>query len=398
MANVSMSSRERMLAAITRRGPDHVPLSPYMAQGAWYREPLVWQDQFERAERLLELGLDPVIEIWLPDVHPDPQVEVRTWREAANGEVLLTKEYHTPAGVLRQTVREGDDWCNALHGPWIPTTWGIEKRTEFGMHLFDDWNIARRVEPWVKGPEDLDKLRYLIRVPGNHVLDEWWMDTQRALEFARKRNLLTQARRTIVGDAFQWFCDIPWFMLQLHDAPDFVEEFLAVFQQWSLKLIELALDADVDVIQYRGWYEAPDFWGVAFYQRYLVPLIEKQTKAVHAGGKLQTYLLTQGLGAYAQVVDGMQMDCLQGVDPRTLGAGLDDLFDTLGHSKSFWGGVNAEVTLMSDDAELIRGEVEQAVQVLGANGGFVLSALLFPAVPVSAIMRMIEAWKGVCGL
>jgi len=398
MAKTTMSSRERLLAAITRRGPDHVPCSLHIGQGPWYGSPLRWHDQFERAEQLLELGLDPTIDIWLPDPQPHPEVAIKTRREKRNGETLLTREYHTPAGILRQTVRETADWCDPLHGPWQPTIFGTEKRAEFGVHLFDDWNISRRVEPWVKGAEDLDKLRYLIRVPHGHALDEWRQDAERAIEFARRRELLVQARRTIVGDAFQWLCDIPWFMLQLHDAPAFVEEFLGIFQDWSLELIEAVLDLDVDLVQYRGWYEPPDFWGLEPYRRYLAPLIEAQTHAVHAGGRLHSYLLTEGQAAYAGIFTDMTFDLLHGLDPRPLRGSLQDFFAEVGDRKSFWGGVNAEVTLVSEDPKAIRREVEEAVQILGTNGGFVLSALLFPATPLNAIMCMIQAWKDVCGI
>ena len=49
MALSTMSSRERMLAAITRQGPDHIPFSPYIGQGPWWDEPFRWRGQLERA-------------------------------------------------------------------------------------------------------------------------------------------------------------------------------------------------------------------------------------------------------------------------------------------------------------------------------------------------------------
>ena len=260
MTPFTMNSRERMLAALRREGPDHVPFSPYICQGPFWKEPLLWHHQLERAGRMLELGLDPIIEIWMPDAVPHSDVEIHTRREQKGDDILLTKEYHTPAGVLRQVVREIEDWTAPRHGPWIPTTLGVELRSEYDVHLFDDWNVSRRLEPWVKGREDLDKLRYLIRMPEGHLLDQWWADTHRAMEFARKHQVLTVFRRTIVGDAYQWFCDIPWFLMQMYDDPSFVEEFFSIFRAWALEQVGLALEAGVDVVQYRGWYETPPFW------------------------------------------------------------------------------------------------------------------------------------------
>jgi hypothetical protein len=392
-----LSSRERMLAAIKRQGPDHIPFSPMLAQGPEWPAPLFWRDQIERAERMLELGLDPTIDIWLPDPQPHRDVVIRSWRERKGAEVLITKEYHTPAGVLRQAVRETEGWCSARHGPWIPTTFGTEKRVQFGVDLFDDYNVSRRVEPWVKGPEDLAKLHYIIRPPDDHLLDEWRMDAQRAMEFAQKYGLLTVARRTIVGDAFQWFCDIPTFMLWMSDLPEWVAAFLGVFQDWSLKLVQLALEAGVDVVQYRGWYEIPTFWGPRYWKQYLVPGIEAQTQLVHDAGKLHAYLLPEGHGVYGNALKEMGLDVLVGVDPRMLhGGDLFRLFDTLGGSKSFWGGVNAEVTLESGDPARIDEEVRLAVESLGRGGGLILSAILFGNLSQRSIMLMIEAWRKFC--
>ena len=389
-----MSSRQRMLAAITRQKPDRVPFSPYVAQGPWLQEPLFWRDQMERAHRMLELEMDPTIDIWLPDPQPHPDVEIKAWRENKGKETLITKEYHTPAGVLRQVVRETEDWCICRHVPWVPTTWGIEKRDSCGVDLFDDWNIPRRLEPWVKGREDLDKLRYVIRPAEGYVLDEWRMDAQRAMELARRLDVLTMARRTIVGDAFQWFCDIPWFMTQLYDDPPFVTDFLEIFQDWALGLVELALEAEVDVVQYRGWYETPTFWGERFWKEHIVPIIRPQAERVHSAGKLFSYLLPEGQGAYADALKDIDIDVLQGVDPRMLHVGdARSMFETLGDNKAFWGGVNGEVTLQSQDPDVIEREVRQAIDILGANGGLILSAFLYREVPPQGTLYMIDAWR-----
>jgi hypothetical protein len=389
-----MSSRERIVAAIKREESDHVPLSFHIFQGPWYRGPLYWRDQFERAQCLLELGLDPTIDIWLPDVEPRPDVRIKTWREKKGNEILLTKEFHTPAGVLRQTVRETEDWCDPSHNILVWTTFGDGKRAEYGMHLIDDHNVPRRTEPWVKGREDLEKLKYLIRVPDGWKLDEWRMDTERALSFARRHNLFTVARRTIVGDAFQWFCDIPWFTTQHYDDPEFVENFLQIFQDWAMKLVELALEADVDMVYYRGWYETPIYWGEKGFRRFLLKHIEEQAKMTHAAGKLFAYFVSEGQGIYADILRDMESDVLMGIDPRMLHKGdLHDLFATVGSGKSFSGGIDAEVTLASENPDIIDKAVKYAIEALGRNHGLILSAMIFPQLGEKPVLLMIDSWR-----
>jgi uroporphyrinogen decarboxylase-like protein len=396
-----MTSRERMLAAMRCEEHDHVPFSPYIYQNSWGKKEFHWRNQVERTEKMLGLGLDPFFNIWLPDYEPSSDVEIKTWREKKGDEILTTKEFHTPAGVLRQVIREDEEWCGARHGTWIPKTWGGVDRDHFGMDLFDDYNISRRLEPWVKDSSDLEKLKYLIRIPQGYKLDEWRMDAQRAMEYADRFEVVSLATRTIIGDAYQWFCDIPWFMMQLYDDPEFVRDFFAIFQDWALDQVDLAMEIGVDVFQYRGWYETPPFWSPENWKEYLLPGLEKQVEKVHAVEKLLTYNLPEGQGAFIDVLSESNVDILQGMDPKMLHSknvgGLEEIFEKHGSSKSFWGGVNAEVTLESQDYKRIKEEVSQAVEVLNQNNGLVLSAYIFQEVPHEGVMRFIEAWKKTCG-
>jgi uroporphyrinogen-III decarboxylase len=226
------------------------------------------------------------------------------------------------------------------------------------------------------------------------VLDEWRMDAQRAMEIARKHGVLTLARRTIVGDTFQWFCDIPDFVIWMIEKPELVREFLGIFQQWSLELTRLALDVGVDVVMRRGWYEIPAFWGPRFFQEYLAPLIETETRLVHEAGKFHCYLLPEGQGAYALILKDMGVDVLMGVDPRMLhGGDLKSLFAQVGDRKAFWGGVNAEVTLESEDPATIEKEVADAIEALGGKDGFILGAFIFQQITPKSIQLLIDAYK-----
>jgi hypothetical protein len=394
MLKSSMSSRDRMLAAIRREEHDHVPLSFNISQGPVLSPPFFWHNQIEQAEKLLSMGLDPTIDVWLPDPQPHSDVEIRTWREKKGQETLITKEYDTPAGVLRQVVRESQDWCDWRHGPWVPTTWGSELRDHFGVDLFDDHNVSRRTEPWVKGREDLDKLKYIIRPVDGYRLDEWRMDAARAMEYARRFDVLTQCRRTIVGDAFQWFCDIPWFLIQFYEDPEFVREFLAIFQDWSMPLVQMVLDVGVDVVQYRGWYEMPNYFGGKWWREFLYPNIEKQADLVHSAGKYLSYLLPEGHGVYSDMIRESSIDILFCLDPRRLIVGdLDSLAEAQADRKTFWGAVNSEVTLNSRDRNAIEAEVKEAIGTLNRNNGLILGSTISWQTPVESAIHMIDIWR-----
>lgn len=392
-----LSSRERYRTTFRHEEPDRVPLFMNAPQFYFVDDRVQWRDQFERADGLLAMGQDPMIDIWLPDPVCDPEVEIRSWRTIPEegGEPLMFKEYHTPAGVLRQVVRETSDWCSPLHTPWQPTTFGIEKRTHYGMDLFDDWAISRRTEPWVKGPEDVEKLQYILKLPSGHLLDEWRQDALRAKKFAQERGLLLMVRRTIVGDAFLWLCNGSDFMCAMIESPDYVREFLAVFQAWSLQLIELALDIGVDVIQRRGWYENPDFWGPTHFATYLAPLIEEETQLVHQADTLHCYLLTEGHGHYLDTLSNMSVDILWGIDPVMGQVNLSEIKARLGGTKTLLGGVNSEVTLTQGTEEDIRKSTREVIATLAPGGGFVLSPIggIWPGIPWRNVEVFFDEWK-----
>ena len=48
---------------------------------------------------------------------------------------------------------------------------------------------------------------------------------------------------------------------------------------------------------------------------------------------------------------------------------LNSLFAKLVDKKAFWGGINAEFTLESEDYAKIEKEVEETVEALGSNNG-----------------------------
>ena len=143
----NLSSRERMLAALSREKPDYVPCC-FMAFMDLQRR--FSADDFEFFDKQAELGID--VRVHLPDmpIHFDPGVSTRTWKEHPAGEryPLLHKEYQTPSGTLTTVVQQADDWP---HGDQVP--------------LFDDYVTPRAKKFLVTGPADVAAFRHLVTLP-----------------------------------------------------------------------------------------------------------------------------------------------------------------------------------------------------------------------------------------
>ena len=378
MAATALSSRERYLTAFRHQEPDRVPIHLELPAPMFFPPRVHFYNQLDRAELLLELGCDPMITLWLPDPVPHPDVEVRVWREKADdGKIYIGKEFHTPAGVLREVVEETPDWCDAGHGFWVRRTLGTWLKEDFNIDVFDDWAVSRRTEPWVKGPEDLPKLRYVLQKPPQWQLDEWRFDAQRALEFADKHQLLSMVRRTILHDAGAWFCDLPWFMLQLYDDPEMIREFLAIFEEAAVWQMDLALSLKPDVMQHRGWYDGPDFWGGVHFDTYIKPLLDRFADVTHQADVLHCYLLTEGWGPYLDRLRALETDMVWGADPFLSRASMQTIKETVGAAKAVIGGISTEQHLIACPVETTRQATRDAIAALAPGGGFVLASSSF---------------------
>jgi len=372
MAN-DMTSRQRYMAALNHEEADRVPIFIDGVPNVFFTQKVKWYNQFERALVMKELGCDPMINIWLPTAVPSPEVGIRTWREKKDGKTYLGKEFSTPKGNLRQVIHETEDWVDSSHGYWVQRTLESGEKTTYGMDVYDDWCVSRRTEPWVKGKEDLEKLKYILKMPAKWELDEWRHDTSRAMEFAQKHDLLTCVRRTIVSDASQWFCGIEWFMYQLYDDPEFVEEFFEIFEEIAAWQTQLALEQKPDVLQRRGWYDTPDFWGGAHFDKYIAPSVNNEAKTVHSAGAKFAYLLTEGWGPYLEKFKNLDVDLFWGLDPNRNHATLEEVKSSIGAQSTILGGVSSEEDIILGTEEQIRAALRRAVETMAPGGGFILA-------------------------
>ena len=106
-----MLSRDRMLAAIDHQPVDHIPLFLNTFE---FTPPahLAWNSPYEKSLRMLNLGLDDMVSIYLAEsTYLPAEVVVSNFTETPANETcpVLTSVYETPAGNLRQVVCHTED-------------------------------------------------------------------------------------------------------------------------------------------------------------------------------------------------------------------------------------------------------------------------------------------------
>jgi hypothetical protein len=326
-----------------------------------------------------------------------PEVKTTYWREKSpDGQGFLRcKRYETPAGPLQHKVRETADWDSPEHMLFSRTTRGDRTARTQDLETIDDFNAPRSVEVLIKNEEDLKRMSYLFQPLTGKALELWREEAFYAKKYAEKNALFLHARRTFHGSAVLWLCRAEDFMCDMVANPAYVERFLRIIQDWQNWALGVVLDIGVDMVSRFGLYEGPSYWGARYFERYLAPLIEEETRIVHAGGALHAQGQSDGLTAYIDILKGMSLDVLMGVDEIQGRDDFEVLKKTVGDGKSFIGGVNSDVTLGKGSEDEIGGAVLRAIRTLSRGGGLVLWPVwsVYHQIPWSQVEALIRAWR-----
>ena len=367
--------------------PDRVPLH-FRLFGFTPPPELAWADGFEQVLRWADLGVDDILGVGAPTgMHPD--VQTRSWREEPTAEMpypLLCKEYDTPAGVLRHVVRKaGRELAD-------------DEVHDDEVFLMDDYNVPRAVEHAVTSAEDIPKLQYLLAEPSADELAEAKQQAATTKAFADKHGVLVDGWGSAMVDAVVWLCGVEGAVLMAVDQPNVFEELLDVLHAWDKRRCEFILDQGVDVLVRRGWYEGTHFWSPELFRRFFAPRAKELIDIAHQADAMFGWTMSVGIMALLDDFKSLGLDVLYHVDPVQGGADLRVVKDTLADQVATLGGMNSAITLGRGSRDEIRQAVFEAVEILGAGGGFILSPVdcLFPDTPWEAVQTVIEAWSEVC--
>jgi hypothetical protein len=336
----SMSSKERMLNAIHHRPVDHVPLLLrfWSLGGEDDHIPFNWQDEVSRVEHTTALGLDDTILLQPPlgyvenyDVDKVPNVisstEILPVQQGDRYPKLI-KRYHTPAGDLQTVVNITEDWPHGLD-----------------IHLFDDYNIPRLIEPLIKTVDDIQCLKYLFADPQPEQVEAFRCNAQFLRQEAERLGVLLDGGWSALGDSAMWLCGMERILYGQMDDPNFIESVLDAILEWELRRIDQVLALGVDEWVHMAWYEGTDFWTPRNYRRLLRPRLQKLINHVHAAGIPFRYIITKGWKPISKDLLEMGIDCLTGVDPVQDQIYLKEVKKDLGSQICIMGGVNSVVML-----------------------------------------------------
>ncbi len=333
----SMSSRQRMLAAVDRKAPDHVPCS-FMLYNAMRDSS---SDYLQFVRRQVDMGLDAFAQVpprppvvrndhvnlhGLPvSYHPEVRIEERVEHPADEQHPIMVKEYHTPAGTLRTEVRQTDDW------PW-------------GNHvpIMDDYLTPRSRRFPVQGIDDLGALSHLLVPPTEAEIAQFRAQSQATIDLAKEHDLLLAGGWGVGADLVGWVYGLEQMMFALYDQPGFMKQLLDLIARWNRSRMTVVLDAGIDLYIKRAWYENCDFFTPAKWREFVLPILKGDADLAHERGARMGYIITSNCMPLLEMIAEAGVDVVIGVDPGEWD--LEAAKKVLGGKVCLWGGVSGHLT------------------------------------------------------
>jgi len=362
----SLTSREKMLAAINQEVSNQIPCSFMLYKGLLTNS----SDYLDFLRRQINLGLDtyamipprpPVVVNDHYNLHGmvvnlDPAVKIKEWIEDRKDETvpILVKEYITPAGTLRTEIRQTEDWRWGNHVP-----------------LFDDYISPRAVKYIIDGPDDLNALKYLLVAPSPTDIDFTRKESEPVLNFAHEHDLLTVGGWGIGADMLGWIYGFMNMVYSAFEQPEFLENMLNQIAEWNRARMQVLLDMGIDLYIKRTWYETCNFWSPKSYRQFLLPILKQDVEIAHQAGVKFGCIATDKVMPLLPCFAEAGVDVLIGIDPHTYD--LPKTKEILKGKVCLWGGVNGHLTVEMGTEEQTRQEVRQVMELLSEGGGFILS-------------------------
>jgi len=357
----AMTSRQRLLAAARHEPVDRVPCSPRLGWGAKIVYPdseLSDVDSVLRAARPEELDFDPQF------VTPSdaPNVLLRTdddpcgLRDVKIGVAIeddgdcerITRVFRTPSGALRETVR----------------------KPKPGYGEYGHAPNPIHVERLVKGPGDLEALRWLVPEIGSYDVGRSYRNTRaRVGDLGLVMPVVSGALDYRAGYAYA----MEDMMVDYFERRDFLDELIAVWRDGVMAETKALLERGADAI-FASWFftSLSVGWSPAMFRELFLPLIREHVALVHSYDALYDYYDDGRCMGIADTIAEAGVDIFETLTPAPVGdADLAELKRGIGDRVCLKGYGDIVYVLARGTPEDVDRSVREAMEVGAPGSGFI---------------------------
>jgi uroporphyrinogen-III decarboxylase len=243
----------------------------------------------------------------------------------------------------------------------------------WGNHipLFDDYISPRAIKYIISGSEDLSALRYLLCAPSAREIATLKSESEDVINFARRYDLPLVGGWGVGADMLGWIYGFEQMVFAALDQPTFLHEILRIIADWNQARMRVLLEMGIDLYIKRTWYETCNFWSPKTFEKFIAPILKEDIDICHAAGVKFGCIATDKTMPLLKYYPQLGVDVLIGIDPHTYD--LQKTKEILKSKVCLWGGVNGHLTVEMGSEKQTRDETRNALEVLGADGGFILS-------------------------
>ena len=207
-------------------------------------------------------------------------------------------------------------------------------------------------------------------------------------------------RFTMAGFGFCMF-ERAWSLMSMENTlmsmiscPDALEELLDKICDYFIKLVDIALEYDIDGVyfgddwgQQSGLIMGPPHW-----RRFIKPRMARLYERIKSKGK---YVVQHSCGDCREIFPDLieiGLDCYQTFQPEIYG--ISKMKELYGEKLAFWGGISTQRCLPYATPDEVKAETVRTMKALRKNGGLIIApthAIPFD-VPPENIMAMVDVF------
>ena len=185
------------------------------------------------------------------------------------------------------------------------------------------------------------------------------------------------------------------FLMDMHLHPEFVDELFESILQYNMKIIDVALQYDIDGFyfgddygQQNGLIMSPDTW-----RTFIMPGLKQMFAKVNDAGKAVALHSCGNISEILGDLDDIGLDIYQTVQPEIYD--LAKLKADHGKSLTFWGAISTQKTLPFVSPDELKDIIRKTMDTMGTDGGYIAAPThgVPKDVPAENIIALVEVLK-----
>lgn len=359
-----MTPKQRMLAVIERKIPDHLPATTHHVMQYFldtYMNSISYHEFFDY------FGLDPIV--WAV---PHKADESKGYYYDPNlGDV----------GFLESRRISSDNWrieFSELHDPQYKTIRYdfITPKQTLSMVTQSNVHTTWVAEHLVKEKSNIDIIAEFVTEPLcdvealNQIADEYG---ERGLVRGHICCFDIYGQPGCWQDACCLF-GTEKLIMEAYDDPDWVHAFLKILQKRKITFVKSLIGAKYDILELGGGDASTTVISPKLFNEFVAPYDSELIRLAHEAGQRIAYHTCGGMMPILEDIAAMQPDAMETFTPPGMGADVDlaEAKRRIGDKVCMIGGFDQFHFFKGCTPKETRAEVRRCFEAAGENGGYIL--------------------------